>query len=312
MLSASADALYYGQQEAKFFDKHHASEAFPTDMFSFPLDFDMPYHDRKPMKWGLFDFNTNKLNITPFLDENWKPVKENDNKQLSVVDLGLYSLFKTYFSPNALMHEFALGLEGVRAVGSFLSCGLCKSTVDPLRDFLSLKIVHEIVDVIVIQACPPIVATMGFKKEVCPGIIHQQVDDMIYPIIVDHLLDEFTACSLITEMCPQTKYKKIDVKEWYFYLLNSKPEQIRNNDFVNKLYEKESKNFRTPGREPIKIAVISDLHIDFDYTPGMSNRCGKPLCCRSDSGLPTSEFETAGKWGDFECDPPAKTIINAL
>lgn len=34
------------------------------------------------------------------------------------------------------------------------------------------------------------------------------------------------------------------------------------------------------------MALISDLHIDYDYTPGMSNHCGKPTCCRKDSGLP--------------------------
>jgi len=42
--------------------------------------------------------------------------------------------------------------------------------------------------------------------------------------------------------------------------------------------------------------------MDFDYTPGMSNDCGKPLCCRSDSGLPQMNGGAAGKWGDYKCD----------
>ena len=62
----------------------------------------------------------------------------------------------------------------------------------------------------------------------------------------------------------------------------------------------------------IKIALITDLHMDWDYTPGMSNVCGLPVCCRSDSGLPTSPEHTAEKWGNLECDPPAITVKHLL
>jgi sphingomyelin phosphodiesterase len=54
--------------------------------------------------------------------------------------------------------------------------------------------------------------------------------------------------------------------------------------------------------------MISDLHMDYDYTPGMNNDCGKPLCCRSDSGLPASPEHAAGKWGDFKCDTTVHTL----
>ena len=57
---------------------------------------------------------------------------------------------------------------------------------------------------------------------------------------------------------------------------------------------------------------MSDLHLDYDYTPGMSNMCGKPLCCRSDSGLPSNINETAGLWGDRRCDTPLKTLNSML
>lgn len=54
------------------------------------------------------------------------------------------------------------------------------------------------------------------------------------------------------------------------------------------------------------------MHLDFDYTPGMSNDCGKPLCCRSDSGFPKSDGETAQKWGDYKCDTNTLTLNNML
>jgi len=55
---------------------------------------------------------------------------------------------------------------------------------------------------------------------------------------------------------------------------------------------------------------MSDLHLDFDYTPGMSNNCGKPLCCRSDSGEPKNQDEISGLWGDYNCDTPVKTLMS--
>ena len=65
-------------------------------------------------------------------------------------------------------------------------------------------------------------------------------------------------------------------------------------------------------KKPIKLALISDLHTDFEYTPGNSNNCGKPLCCRADSGAPRDASEVAGKWGDYACDIPPWTLANML
>ena len=44
----------------------------------------------------------------------------------------------------------------------------------------------------------------------------------------------------------------------------------------------------------------------------MSIDCGKPLCCRSDSGKPENPENAAGKWGDYRCDLNEKTLKNML
>jgi len=105
---------------------------------------------------------------------------------------------------------------------------------------------------------------------------------------------------------------KHDVKEDVFKLLNSKPKLAQNNDFVNKLYRDNKSKFNTPGRETIKIALMSDLHIDYDYLPGANNDCGRPLCCRSDSGMGKTPETTAGKWGDYKCDLNSWTLDSLL
>lgn len=64
--------------------------------------------------------------------------------------------------------------------------------------------------------------------------------------------------------------------------------------------------------ELLKIALISDLHVDWDYTPGYSTECGKFTCCRHESGLAQSKDKAAGKWGDYQCDLPVSTLSNLL
>jgi sphingomyelin phosphodiesterase len=65
-------------------------------------------------------------------------------------------------------------------------------------------------------------------------------------------------------------------------------------------------------KAPIKVALISDLHLDYDYTPGSNAACGAPLCCRSDSGPATSPDDSAGVWGDYRCDVPVRTVQSML
>jgi hypothetical protein len=47
---------------------------------------------------------------------------------------------------------------------------------------------------------------------------------------------------------------------------------------------------------------MSDLHIDYDYTPGYSKYCTQPVCCRHRSGLAKRPEDAAGRWGDYQCD----------
>lgn len=95
------------------------------------------------------------------------------------------------------------------------------------------------------------------------------------------------------------QFEKRDLKEEIYHLIIQKPPAASTNDYVNKLYATNKDKFNTPGREPLKVVGISDLHIDYGYKEGMSNDCGRPLCCRGDSGLPTDPSKAAGKWGDF-------------
>ena len=147
---------------------------------------------------------------------------------------------------------------------------------------------------------------MGYGSGICRGLVTDQFYEEGYPILTDKLLTERSLCTFILELCDMEKWKKIDVKEWVEDKVSSKPKIAQHNNFVNNLYHdfqlKESK------KEPIKIVMFADLHIDYDYTPGTSSECGKILCCRSDSGPPKGPADTAGYWGDYKCDPPEQLV----
>ena len=69
---------------------------------------------------------------------------------------------------------------------------------------------------------------------------------------------------------------------------------------------------RSENLDRVKVAMFSDLHVDYNYTEGRSNYCGEMLCCRMDSSLPRNESEKARKWGDYKCDLPPITFQSML
>ena len=109
-------------------------------------------------------------------------------------------------------------------------------------------------------------------------------------------------CVYTLGVCDVGVWEAQDMKQEIFDMINSKPEAAKTNDYVNNLYKQHKDKFRTAGRQPIKLALISDLHLDYDYLEGAEADCGKPLCCRSDSGMAKDPSRAAGKWGDFRCD----------
>lgn len=109
------------------------------------------------------------------------------------------------------------------------------------------------------------------------------------------------------------EYEAIDLKQIVFDELHKKTEAAQKNDFVNNIYKEESERLSAYSKdELIKVVMMSDLHMDWDYLPGADNSCGKPLCCRSDSGMAPTAARAAGKWGDFNCDLNRLTLDNML
>ena len=101
-------------------------------------------------------------------------------------------------------------------------------------------------------------------------------------------------------MCNSPDYEYLHYQDYVDDMLKrNKPESLKSNDFVDKLYGTIKED-----DEVIKILHITDPHVDFNYTVGSNAKCNEPLCCRPENGPAPDAKSAAGQWGDYNCDPP--------
>lgn len=131
-------------------------------------------------------------------------------------------------------------------------------------------------------------------------------------MLVDEILTDQTFCDFLIPVCNQDKWDRMDMYTWILELVQLKVPEARTNDFHNKLYEKYDLKNPKPKDELIKLALVSDFHVDYQYEVGKDSDCGKPLCCRGDSGVNKDPSKNALKWGNFACDTPIITLESML
>ncbi|KAK6618144.1 hypothetical protein RUM44_002595 [Polyplax serrata] len=62
----------------------------------------------------------------------------------------------------------------------------------------------------------------------------------------------------------------------------------------------------------LKVLHITDTHYDPMYSEGAKVNCPEPLCCRVQNGPAVNGEKGAGKWGDWNCDIPERTLDSML
>ncbi|PYI29289.1 Metallo-dependent phosphatase [Aspergillus indologenus CBS 114.80] len=68
------------------------------------------------------------------------------------------------------------------------------------------------------------------------------------------------------------------------------------------------------GNRTVRVAHLSDTHVDRFYTPGASYLCSKPMCCRpyTAGDAPNGTLFACGDWGNPRCDPPIRLLRDSL
>ncbi len=70
---------------------------------------------------------------------------------------------------------------------------------------------------------------------------------------------------------------------------------------------------RKSSSRALKVALVTDIHIDFYYAANSRVDCSVSSCCRVDSGAPRSDADRAGVWGTLgRCDVPERTVLSGV
>lgn len=149
----------------------------------------------------------------------------------------------------------------------------------------------------------------GFVKNstVCPSIV-TNMGNIVVPVFADSIFSSDFVCAYTLKVCDSPTYTTYDVKDYVKRVIDGKPDVIKNNDYVDKLYD----SIKGENRKTLKIVQISDPHVDFKYTPGTISQCNMPLCCRPENGFTTDHSIMAQEWGNYRCDLPYKTLKHML
>ena len=121
---------------------------------------------------------------------------------------------------------------------SFITCPTCKVSSWILRNTVGSMPVAWAMEQLVIALCEVILPmTLEWSSGNCPGIIHQQMGESIWPMLTQEVLQETNFCTFIFEVCDQDIWRAQDVKKVVYDIVNSKSSLAKQNNFVQNLYD---------------------------------------------------------------------------
>ena len=142
-----------------------------------------------------------------------------------------------------------------------VTCNVCHAVQGSFNWVLSRKVVYKGLEQIMIQVC-----TKYFQDDtVCKGLV-KQMGDVVVPQITDMVLTAEYACSRLYGFCDSPVYATLNPQDYVKRMISEKPDIIRNNDYIDKLYAEIKTDKKE--RETINILHMSDLHLDLEYTVG--------------------------------------------
>lgn len=134
--------------------------------------------------------------------------------------------------------------------------------------------------------------------DVCSGLLKAE-GPAVYSVLKDMDIDSHTSKTLCATLAGLCDFP--DVRP-YNLSLSPKPPKARP---------------PPSGKTPIRVAHISDTHVDLSYETGSNYDCTKPICCRvyTDEDAPGNTSSPCGPFGNPKCDPPLRledSMISAI
>jgi hypothetical protein len=134
--------------------------------------------------------------------------------------------------------------------------------------------------------------------EICKKLIHDEKScERLFDIYGKGVIDAVTSshlspeyfCEELAPACVDSGFLSVSPTDGALKLVENKPFNLHNNDYLTKLYKAIRENLKDPKkprRNTVTAVHFSDAHIDKGYTIGTFNTCeGPQSCCRIEFGL---------------------------
>lgn len=187
-------------------------------------------------------------------------------------------------------------------------CLICQSSVGLLGPMINTPEMRSKLEDVAAGICADYVETTN--STVCAPATHM-MGEIVVPSLMHFIMSPDYVCSeRVLAQCEYPKFVELHAQDYLQAQMNLKKEALKSNDFIDNLH-KEIKSDKKK-REILKVVHMSDIHLDFNYTPGTIANCNLPICCRPENGFTTDPLIAAGNFGDYNCDLQPHTYQSML
>jgi hypothetical protein len=116
-----------------------------------------------------------------------------------------------------------------------VKCGVCTAALTPIDWFLENKYVVEGLEWVALEICEK-EKIYGGIPSVCKGTINMMAESVM-PAIAEGILSPSRICDEWLGWCSKPVITELHEEDFVKRVLSSKPESIKNNDFVNNIYK---------------------------------------------------------------------------
>ncbi|RAK86588.1 sphingomyelin phosphodiesterase [Aspergillus costaricaensis CBS 115574] len=175
------------------------------------------------------------------------------------------------------------------------SCTACETLLKSLQQASQLG--PSTLQTILTEVC---ILSKILDADFCTGLIASQVPSAYYVLRQLSIPSDTaqTFCASVLDLCPYPPIPPINLTfpPPYSPITTTTKKNNKDNNIT------------------LRIAHITDTHVDLQYTPGTSTHCRKPICCRQYHAYdaPGRSKTPCSSWGSPHCDPPLKLLHNML
>eukprot|EP00731_Ephydatia_muelleri_P019987 Em0012g812a len=178
-------------------------------------------------------------------------------------------------------------------LGSIVSCSACRTMLSVVQRLFRLRWSIDLIARVAADICVSL-RLENVDSTVCNGVTSLFKDEVV--TVATSVISPQLICSRIISSCPAPQ----NPSSWSVTLPRTPKPPV------------QPVPAPPPGSPVNRILHLSDIHYDPLYTPGLTNQCGQPLCCRIPNAKGTTPTNTAGFWGDYACDPPIWLVESAF